>query len=363
MENNLKNRYIYAVTRHLPTKIAADVEMELDSLITEMLNERNINSAPGPLSQYPPNTPNREYGNQPISEQDIHDVLAELGPPEELALKYYGSERKSLISGVYFLMYKRVLRIALPIIAAVLTVLTTIGLLVGDEYSLHIVIGFANVTFAAHAIQVVVVTVGGVLQAFAVITVVFAILDYMKVDLKDDEIYNLPQVPEARLKMSPYGPIFDIILSVSLTALLLGFPQVMRVYLDFNWIPVFDTAALRSMWLPILLWTVLEIGVEIFKLVEGQYTTRLGTVTIISCVVQVIFAITIFGNVEILNPEFVGHAYRLMDTQAFYWLSNFNNIVTRPNLALLVIVLFALLIETIDVVAKSFSLRRVSSMY
>ena len=39
-KNNLIERYIYAVTRHLSPKIRDDVEKELDGLISDMLEER-----------------------------------------------------------------------------------------------------------------------------------------------------------------------------------------------------------------------------------------------------------------------------------------------------------------------------------
>ena len=40
MKNDLKERYIYAVTRKLPEKIRQDVSDELESLIEDMLLER-----------------------------------------------------------------------------------------------------------------------------------------------------------------------------------------------------------------------------------------------------------------------------------------------------------------------------------
>ena len=350
MENNLKNRYIYAVTRHLPAKIATDVEQELDSLITEMVDERT-GDIPRPIGQqYPPTT-------QAPSEQVMKDVLAELGSPDELALKYYGGERKALISGVYYLMYKRVLRIALPILAVVLAVLTTINVVLGDEYSRSLVLGFLNMTFTVHIVEIIVVTIGGVVQAFAAITIIFAVMDYMKVDLKDGDFFDLPQIPESRLKISPLGPIGNIVLSVSLTALLLGFPQVIRLYQDFTWIPIFDTAAMRGLWLPILLWCVVEIGIEIYKLIEGQYTIRLSMVTIVTSALQVIFAIAVFGSSSILSTEFVS----LMEGLGVsYWPNIFYTVIARPNMVLLAIVLVALAIEVIDVVVKTFNIKRVS---
>ena len=66
MKNDLIERYIYAVIRYLPLKMRGDVEKELDSLISDMLEERCRDITP--------------------SEKDIRGVLMELGMPEELAL-------------------------------------------------------------------------------------------------------------------------------------------------------------------------------------------------------------------------------------------------------------------------------------
>jgi len=253
-------------------------------------------------------------------------------------------------------MYKRVLGVVLPIVAAVLAVLTIAGLFVSGESSLNIII-FLDIAPAIHAVQVVAVTIGGVMQAFAVITVIFAVLDYLKVDLKDGDFYNLPEIPEARLKISPYGPIAGIVFAVSTTALFLGFPQVIRLYHNFTWFTIFDTAVIRGLWLPIILWTIVEIGTEIIKLLEGQYTMRLAAVTVITSALQVIFTVSIFGRNSILNPEFISFMDNLsIDFGAAWWI--FDSLLMRPNIILMVIVLVVLFFETIDVVIKAFQSSR-----
>ena len=69
----LTGRYIYAVTRRLPKKQRGDVAKELESIISDMLEERC-----GPI------TP---------TEHDLRVVLTELGTPSELARKYGLSDR------------------------------------------------------------------------------------------------------------------------------------------------------------------------------------------------------------------------------------------------------------------------------
>jgi len=348
MENNLKDRYIYAVTRHLPTKIQADVEIELDSLISDMLNERDTRVEG---EQYKANTP--------PTEQDIKDIIKALGPPEELALKYYGSERKALISGIYFLMYKRVLRTVLPIVAAVLAVFTIVGFIIGIEMNLFTgvnvgninIIGFSMPIFAQMT-QLITSVVGGVVQVFAVITVVFAILEYFKVDLKSEDFYELPEVPEAKMKISPSGPIFGIAFAIITTVIFLGFPEIFRLNFNLVWIPVFDAAVIRGLWLPIVIWTILEVGVEIVKLVEGQYTMRVGIVGLITGILSAVFAFAIFGNNNIVNQELLNAIEHQFQFEAL------GLVISNPNIVIMIITLVIIFFDTLDVVVKSFQSRR-----
>jgi len=328
MENNLKNRYIYAVVRHLPIKMQEDVRQELDSLISEMAD----------------------------AQRDIKDVIAELGSPEELALKYYGSERKALISGVYFLMYKRVLAIVLPIAAIVISVLASLGLVVGGDNSLNIII--FGVPVVGHSVQVILqviaVTLGGMIQAFAVITIVFAVLDYMNVRLNNDGIDDLPEIPDAKTKIEPFWPIFGIAWSIGLAVLFLGFPEVIRANFNFEWVAVFDVQVIRGLWFPILLWTVIEIGLEIFKLVEGRYTMRLAVVTVAASVVMAICAVAVFGNArELISPEFITAIQRFVADFGFD-----GEIDGRVFFSPLAVILVVMIFEAAEVVYYVFKAKK-----
>jgi len=318
-KNNLKERYIFAVTRHLPGRIQADVEQELNSLISDMLaNSQNSN---------------------------IEEVLEELGSPEELALKYYGSERKALISGVYFLMYKRVLLTVLPIVAVVMAVLTAVN---------NLFAGLDTVFIPALFLEVIAGSVGGVVQAFAVITIVFAILDYKKVGLNDGDTLheNLPDVPEVKNRISVSDAIFGIVFSIVTTALFLGFPQVMSGNFDGNWIPVFDIGLLRGLWLPIIVWAIVEIAVEVAKLAEGRYTKRLAVAGMVTAAVQVVCILAVFGGDSIVNPDFMYQinllGYGLGEVNALFGIVN----IASANTVAMVIMFIVLFFETLDLVVK-----------
>lgn len=340
MENSTKDRYIYAVVRHLPTKMKKDVEMELDSLITEMLNERQGD------------------------ETNIQDVLKELGRPEELALKYYGSERKALISGVYYLMYKRVLNLVLPIVAIALAIITTIGLLVGDYHALipnlFVFGGAFEFTAINFVSQVIGATVGAVVQAFAIITVVFAVMEHFNVDLKEGGIVeNLPEIPEEKHTISPIWPFVGIIVSITLTALFLGFPQIAGILFEGEWIPALNIGVVRGMWFPIIAWAVFEIIVELVKMVEGRYTMRLAGVSVICGILCAVCAVAVFGRVDIVSPDFLYAVESMATNPIFDGIPDFvPTVISRPQNIILSVMLVVIAIETIDIVVTAFQARR-----
>jgi len=70
MSNELIDRYVYAVVRHLPSRIKNDVSRELDALISDMLTDRCGDIAP--------------------ADKDIRVVLTELGAPNESSSLYSG---------------------------------------------------------------------------------------------------------------------------------------------------------------------------------------------------------------------------------------------------------------------------------
>lgn len=73
----LKERYVYAVSRLLPHKMREDISAELDTLIEDMLEER--------------------CQDRPAEEKDLRVVLAELGSPSEMANHYSPDKDKCLI--------------------------------------------------------------------------------------------------------------------------------------------------------------------------------------------------------------------------------------------------------------------------
>jgi hypothetical protein len=284
MKNDLTERYIYAVTRHLPPKMRADVEKELDSLIADMLAER--------------------CGDIQPADRDIRVVLTELGPPEELAAKYSGDENGALISGSYFLVYKRILKIVLPIAALGIAFVSVLALCLERDAARNPYLLFGQAIGQALA-----GIVGGGIQAFAVITFIFAVLERKKVVFNDgDALSHLPPVPKSQERIKPYEPIAGMIWCVVAAVFFLGFPQVAGAWVEgVGWISIFVPSVIRGFWFPIVFWAALGIARESVKLIEGQYTKRLAVVAVVCDILTAISAAVVFLNGEIVNTEFARH--------------------------------------------------------
>jgi len=329
MNHELIDRYIYAVTRRLPSKLREDVEKELAGLISDMLEAR--------------------CGAVTPTEKDVRVVLTELGPPGRLAAKYSGDEGSALISGEYFLMYKFVLKLVLPIAAggiAFASVLAMVAMVLDNGLEKFTLMEIATAIF-----QPVSGAVGGMIQAFAIITIIFAIFEWKKVRFSGgDFIDTLPLVPAREERIKPWEPIAGMAWCVVAAVVFLVFPQVMGYWGEGSgWVPAFDVAVLRSFWLPIALWMALGIGKEIVRLVEGRYTRRLLIATLAADLVTAALAAVVFLNDRLANPAFAESMRAILGDGIPF----IPQILARPNMLLLGMVTAALILEIVTVSVKS----------
>ena len=327
MTPELIERYIYAVTRRLPMKLRGDVEKELASLVSDMLEAR--------------------CGAVTPEDKDVRIVLTELGPPGVLAAKYSGDEGRALIGGEYFLIYKLVLKIVLPIAAAGIAFASILALLLDGGPETR---SLADIATAV--LKPIAGAFGGVIQAFAMITFIFAIFEWKKVKFNGgDFIDALPLVPKTNERIKPWEPIAGMVWCVIAAVVFLGFPQVAGIGLfpagGESWVPLFDVAAIRSLWLPVALWAVLGIAKEIVKLIEGRYTRRLAIVTAAADIGIGVSAAVMFSQGRIMNPAFTQAIAAMFDVPLI------TGVFTHFNRFFLGIVLFALALEMVTVTWKA----------
>lgn len=321
VKNDLIERYIYAVTKDLSRQTREDVSKELHSLIIDMLEER--------------------CGELKPTEHDIHVVLTELGQPKELAEKYNHDEDKYLIGPTYYGQYKMTLKIVLPCVILGMVVSSLIGY-----------INEPDIQWYSLVAELVGSTVGGTFFAFSIVTLLFAIFQYKKIDIDvyPNSLDDLPAVPKEKERISKKEVIFGIGFSVLFMTLFLMAPQIFSVVLtqEGRVIPIFNIEFIRSTWYIVIIFGILGIVREIFRLIHLRYNIQVMVVTIITNVISAFLAIFWLRNDHVINPVMITELSNLFVGEAFIvnLLSNIQNVF-------LCLILFALVLDIIITVLNT----------
>lgn len=276
-------RYIYAVTRHLPEKQREDIAKELRGLIEDMIAEQT--------------------GEREATDNDIEVVLRTLGEPAKLAAKYSGRPRY-IIGPELFDKYITLLKIALPAVALAMLVASIVRYVSAPERIIGTIIGS---------------TLGeildAVIQAFAWLTAVFALIEHFAVDIvakkwkRDNwDLVDLPELPikEAAFKRSE--PIVSIVFIVIFFIFFNFAAGQFDFYLPKNngvLIQIFNPSVLHG-----YLWLIdicFGIGIvkEILKMVIGRYNLKLMIMNTALGIAALILALIPFSNFKIWNQAFV----------------------------------------------------------
>ena len=284
MKNNLIERYIYAVTRHMQENDAADISRELDELITSMLAER---------------------ADKPGSEDEkVREVLMDLGSPEALSRKYTGKANDSLIGQPHYSLYRKVLKFVLLAVALGITIGVLVSViseganlgLSGGERVLDAVVEWTTSLYSA------------LLGGFAWVTIIFAILyrKGVKLDFDVDDLDDLPEVPEENVRIDRGELIGEVIFVTLFAVLFIALPYVNLPIIGIaaKPIPLFTPEVLinvRYLLIASILTTILEM---IFKFVDGRFSLRVVAAMILANLLSVVTVLTWFGNPEAMNPVF-----------------------------------------------------------
>lgn len=321
--NDLIERYLYAVTKRMPAKQRDDVSQELRSLIDDMLTER--------------------CGDLTPTDKDIRVVLTELGTPQELYAKYDEDADKCLIGQPYYSTYKFVMKIVL---AAV-----TIGILIS---SIILQIMEPQGVFEAIGTGISMVY-NSLLSAFAIVTLLFAF--FYRKGIKLTENFNfddLPPVPKKKQEISKWDSIFGIIISAVFMVVFLTVPQVFCCILQgdpVEMIPIFNLETIHAGWYFIVLFGLLGIGREIFKLMEGRHNKKVLICTLVTNAASGILSFLWLTNRSIMNPKFTSSVSLLFQGEAAFIIHMFENF----QYFFLLVILLALVLDTVDTAARTFT--------
>jgi len=254
-------RYIYAVTKRLPQKQRSDLEQELRSLIEDMLSE--------------------QVKNGKATEKDVDQVLLELGDPALLADRYR-AKRNYLIGPENYETYFLVLKIVVAAVAFGITLAMTIGFFVEPPGSIfELFRDYFGALF------------GALIQVFAWITVIFAIIEHQNVSISEElktETWNpadLPELPDKNLAIKPAEPLVGLLFAVLAFILFNTAEHLIGIYSfsddgPMRLIPLFDPEGFRAL-LP-LINIMLALGMikESLKLVIRKWTKGLALANLAS---------------------------------------------------------------------------------
>lgn len=291
MKSNLIERYIYAVVRRLPEKERKDVSLELDELISAMLEERS--------------------GVAEASEEQVRAVLTELGKPDELAHKYGGVAQSCLIGEPHFSLYKRVLKIVLFAVAGALTLALLTEWIVENPGAVAVDLDSLIVSIHEGIMHWTSTVADGLLSAFAAVTITFAVLYHQGVKMDKDEfnLDDLPDVPRHAASDGIAGLIGSLVFISIFTVLFVLLPHINIpvFFLKEKLISFFNADVLIAI-RPILVVSIMTSLIDaVVRAFQPYGSIWRFLATLLANVMNIISTIVWFGNPEAVNPEFARH--------------------------------------------------------
>ncbi|SUW04495.1 hypothetical protein [Brachyspira pilosicoli] len=308
--NDLIERYIYAVTKKMSSKIRNDVADELKTLIYDTIEER--------------------YNDKEITLKDAKIVLMELGSPNQLYEKYDNSSDKCLIGQPYYNYYKDILKIVLTcaIFGIVLSYIVNIG---NQSISKFI----SDIIFAA-------------ILSFSFVTLIFIFMYKFNIDFLNNDIDfdKLPKLPNNNIKTNKYFSLLSILFAVIFLSLFILSPSIFSFNIDGKFINLFNTDIIKSSYLFAVFFIVLLIFREIIKIVDNSYNIRNTILFIAINIFSAVVSFVWFFNYNLINEVFIDSLIK--DVSNNLILSIFNNF----QMFCFFMILLALVLDSIDKILK-----------
>ena len=281
MKNDLMERYIYAVAKRLPKKQREEVSMELHELLNDLVEAR--------------------CGDMTPSEKDIKVVLTEFGTVSEVVAKYRDDSGR-LIGEPYYTTYLYVMKIVL---------IVTLSIAVASVVISSIIDGLSgNLSILELFGRIISWPIEAVVGSFAIVTMVFAVLDYFKVNITKevDSIEMLPKLPKQVAKKYGISKGETITELVFLAIFVIGFVTA-PLWLP-NAIMSMETGSLMDEYLSraigwiqqsmvfFLMLAVLDVVQKLFELKEKLYNKTYVIVSIATTAIGIVIAVIWGASVE-----------------------------------------------------------------
>lgn len=330
-DEELMRRYIYQVVRRMPKAQAEEIRMELEELITDMMESKNCT---------------------------MEEALAELGDPKEFAKKYE-NQNNYLISPEYFDTYCFILKIVLVCFGtiALLSAITTYN--------------YNNFDLVDYIVDLTVDTLSNMLMGFANVTIIFAIIEYFesknKINVSNRNLASLNSntkstehatwnpkdltpIPQKNSIISRSDSVVSIIVFTVLCALFIYQPEMIGMYVfeDHEFvrsIPVFQISEWSRICPYFILIFFLGLIDEIIKLATGCYCKLVMIVNVITNVLIVIITAVLLRVTPIWNPSFMNeiseayhHTFDSKGDLLHYWNTDVISNVTLAIFFLLAVI-------------------------
>jgi hypothetical protein len=263
-------RYAEQVGKYLPAKGREDIEREIAATLADKLDDKTASG-------------------QTAAVDDAIALLKETGHPRKTASHYL--THGHLVGPFMYPLFLLVCRIALPVVAAVVIGALTLSAALHPDPTVGIL---------ALVLQILGQSIGGVIQAFAVIVIVFVILERVdsgRVAARelDGKMWDPRQMPKTIkievIKVS--DQIGAIVGNVVFIAILVALPRLLALGIHTSGNAVVQVSLSDGMnrLLPFLTtWAGIQILAALFLMTRQMHTVATATVQVLIKAVGVIVA-------------------------------------------------------------------------
>lgn len=281
--------YIQEVMRRLPEKNREDIALELKSTIEDMLPD--------------------DY-----TEDDVREVLMSLGDPAVLASNYR-DKPMHLIGPRYYDLYITLLKLIVPIAAAITFLVVTVSSVLnysGDSNPVEIFLSIAG--------NGVVEAISAGMQVFFWLTVTFAVIERTVTpesqqpltmkgkEWSPDDLKDVPYIPKEK-RISKLEIFGGLIWTVIWSTCYFKASDLLGLYEKIDggrvFTPLFEQDILHGYWPLIVILIGLEMILLLRKWRAGVWTKRLAVENAVYQFIPVAVFLFIFRNMDVMDPTFI----------------------------------------------------------
>ncbi|QWC22810.1 hypothetical protein KJK41_21665 [Bacillus haikouensis] len=281
--------YIQEVMRRLPEKNRDDIALELRSTIEDMLPD--------------------DY-----TEDDVREVLMSLGDPAVLASNYR-DKPMHLIGPRYYDLYITLLKLIVPIAAAITFLVVTVSSVLnysGDSNPVEIFLSIAG--------NGVVEAISAGMQVFFWLTVTFAVIERTVTpesqqpltmkgkEWSPDDLKDVPYIPKEK-RISKLEIFGGLIWTVIWSTCYFKASDLLGLYEKIDggrvFTPLFEQDILHGYWPLIVILIGLELILLLRKWRAGVWTKRLAVENAVYQFIPVAVFLFIFRNMDVMDPTFI----------------------------------------------------------